>query len=243
MNVRVVAHVARPGLQHADQANLRAQKARIAGQLPQCAGRGAEEQVVEEALVAVGDITQLAGQCEGDQEVGHWQQQLLLASEPALGSVVLAGRAVAVAAGVVAVARGATGRAAVEVAAQGFGTALLNRAQGSLLAGQHLFAVLRAVGCTILTHNLAKRDHGRPAVKRSSAVAAVCSACWVRWVEIAVVVGEVWPIHSCSTRTLTPLSSNSVAQEWRSEWMVAGLLTPAACTALRKAFWSALSSI
>jgi hypothetical protein len=67
--------------------------------------------------VAIGDITQFRRQREGDEEVGNWQQQFLLAREPPLGGVVLASRAVAVAAGMVAVAQCAAGRAGVEVAA------------------------------------------------------------------------------------------------------------------------------
>jgi hypothetical protein len=71
MHVRVVAQIARPGLQDAEQAHLRAQKASVVGQLHQRGGRGAKEQIVERALVAIGDITQLGRQREGDQEVGH----------------------------------------------------------------------------------------------------------------------------------------------------------------------------
>jgi hypothetical protein len=88
---------------------------------------------------------------------------------------------VAVAAGVVAGTRGAAGRAAVAVAAQGFGTALLDRMECGLLAGQQLLALLRAIGRTRLTDKLAQRDHGSPAVRRSRARAAACSACWVSW--------------------------------------------------------------
>jgi hypothetical protein len=87
-----------------------------------------------------------------------------------------------VAAGMVPVAPRTAGRAAVDVTTQGLGATLLNRVQRRLLAGQQLVTVLRAIGRAVLAYNLTKRGHGSPAVRRSSAVAAVCSACWVRWV-------------------------------------------------------------
>src|SRR5439155_21473032 len=106
VDVRVVADLARPGLQHAEHAKLATQEARVQGQLLQSRSRGSKQQVVHGRLVAVGDVAQFGGQGEGDQEVRDWQQQLLLPRQPGLGGVLLASRTVASAARVIAVARG-----------------------------------------------------------------------------------------------------------------------------------------
>ena len=85
-----------------------------------------------------------------------------------------------IAARVIAVALGAAGWARIDVATQGLGTTLFDGLERGLLAGQQLLTVLRPIGWAVLTHNLAQRGHGNPAVSCSSAAAAVCSACWVR---------------------------------------------------------------
>src|SRR3954447_5918028 len=104
MNVRVVAQVARPGLQHAEHANLPTQKAWILGELLQSSGGGAKQQRVDRAWVLAGKRAQTSGQREGDQKVWHWQQYVLLVGQPGLAGILLTGRAVAIAAGMVAIA-------------------------------------------------------------------------------------------------------------------------------------------
>jgi hypothetical protein len=176
------AQVARPGLQDPQQADLTAKEARVACQLLERGGRGLKEQGVESALVRAGQLAQRWRQREGDQEVGHQQQQFLLPREPGLGGVVLAGRAVAVAVGMVTVALGTAGRADVELAAKCLGATVLNRLHRRQLARQHPLAKLGSVGWPIATEDLAERNHGMPTINRSSASLASSSALRVRWV-------------------------------------------------------------
>src|SRR5262249_60113470 len=60
---------------------------------------GLEERRVDDALVAAGHRAQLRRQREGDQEVGARQQAIELVLEPGPGLVLLATRAMPVAAG------------------------------------------------------------------------------------------------------------------------------------------------
>jgi hypothetical protein len=83
---------------------LATDKARIPGEPLKCSGRGSEQEVVDELLVATGESAQRVGQGESHQEVGHRQQQLLLASQPAVGVVIAALGTVAILTRVVAVA-------------------------------------------------------------------------------------------------------------------------------------------
>ena len=78
VDVRMVAQVARPGLQHAEYANLSSQEARILGELLQSCGGSAKEQRVDRAWVLSCQRSQTRGQREGDQKVRHGQQQRLL---------------------------------------------------------------------------------------------------------------------------------------------------------------------
>ena len=78
---------------------------------------------------------QAAGEREGDQKVGDRQQQGLLLRQPGLGRALLAGRTVAVATGVVAIASSRTGRTAVDMAAEYLGSTLFNRTHGCALIG------------------------------------------------------------------------------------------------------------
>jgi len=88
------------------------------------------------------------------QEVGDRQQQRLLLGEPGLGGFLLAGRAVAVATGVVAVANELTGRAGVDVAAERLGTTLGNGLYSLLLARRQRAAKARAVGGPIAAEDV-----------------------------------------------------------------------------------------
>src|SRR6266508_1151827 len=103
VDMRMVTQIARPGLEYAQHAELPANKARIGGQLLQRRGRGAKEQGVDLPLMAVRQRAQLGWEREGYQKIRYRQQTIVLRGQPAFGSVMLTGRAVTIAAGVIAV--------------------------------------------------------------------------------------------------------------------------------------------
>ena len=70
VNVRVVAEIASPGMEDADETHLPTDKTRILGQTLDSGGRGAEEGVVENFRVGTGDSSELAGEGESEEEVG-----------------------------------------------------------------------------------------------------------------------------------------------------------------------------
>src|SRR5947208_2496299 len=96
----------------------------------------------------------------------------------------------AVATGVIAVAGGLAGRAGRDLAAKGLGTALGDRLHRLKLAFGQRAAKARPVVGTIAAADVAEGDHRRPAESVLSTPLANSSAFWVRWIEIAVVVGE-----------------------------------------------------
>lgn len=65
----------------------------------QCAGSTRKKKVINKGLVIPGQESQLIGKRKGDHEVFHRQELLLLAIEPKGSLMILALRAVAVAAG------------------------------------------------------------------------------------------------------------------------------------------------
>ena len=109
--------------QHAD---LTADEAGVTGQVLSSSCRGAEEQAVEGALVAPGDLPERVGQGEGEHEEGGREEQRLLLLQPLLGFPVLTFGTMAVPAGMVAVLDLITLLAMVDMPAKGFGAAALD---------------------------------------------------------------------------------------------------------------------
>src|SRR5436853_428660 len=90
-----------PGMQHAQESDLRAKVFRIGGNFQQRCGAGLEQELEENLLVLPDERDQRVWHAE-DQVVIIDRQQLLLASaQPLVTSVGLALRAVAIAAGVI----------------------------------------------------------------------------------------------------------------------------------------------
>ena len=156
MHVGMVEQVAGPGVQHAYHANLPAHKAWIFCQLLGCPGGSAEEQVVDQLLVLAGNLAQFRWKREGQQEVRDAQEQSLLHFQPVLGLLVLAFGAVAVAAGVIAVADFTAGRADEDLPTQRLGAATLNGAHSLVVAGQQAGGVFLAIGGTVLAKDISQ---------------------------------------------------------------------------------------
>jgi hypothetical protein len=143
-------------VQDADQTELPANKAGILSQKLCCRCRGLKEQIIEKGLVRAGERAQGGGDGEGEHEVRHRQQKILLFLQPLLGFVVLTFRAVTVAAGVVAVLGLVALWAGIGLSTQGGGTALLDGAHDLSVAGEQAFGVLLAIGGTVLAEDVSQ---------------------------------------------------------------------------------------
>ena len=174
------AQVARPGLQHADEADLPAEEAWIAGQLLHRRRRGTKQQGIELALLAAGKLAQRGRQGEGEKEVWHRQQQVLLARQPGLSRGLLTGRTVTILARVVAVTCRGTSRTGVDLPAECLGATSFNCSQRCAMTREHALAVACPIGRSIPAEDLTERAPDRPAVNCSSASVACTSALRVR---------------------------------------------------------------
>ena len=143
-------------MQDADQAELSTDKTGVLGQELRCICRSTEEQVIDKSLVRAGEWAQGGGDGEGEHEVRDRQQKILLFFQPFLGFVVLAFRAVAVAAGVVAILGLIALRAGVDLPTQSWCAALLDGAHGPPVAGEQAAGVLLAIGGTVLAENVSQ---------------------------------------------------------------------------------------
>jgi len=94
--VRVQLELLIPGVQHTEEADLRAEKSRIAGHFKQGLGTGAEQQIVEDLLVLQDQWGQVAGKGEDHVHVGRGEKFLLTRSDPPFPIRSLTLRAVAV---------------------------------------------------------------------------------------------------------------------------------------------------
>ena len=74
VHVRVVGHGRAPGVQHRRDGDPGTQVLRVGGDREHGLGRGLEQQVVDHALVVVGDVADGRRQREDDVEIGHGQQ-------------------------------------------------------------------------------------------------------------------------------------------------------------------------
>ncbi len=118
VDMRVIIEATGAGVKDADEAEQAAQEPLLPAALQESVGGAAEEQVVEELLIAACKLVQLAGNGESDQEIGTGEQQMLLALQP-LGSIgVSALGAVPVVTAMVTVMGAVAGRAVVNAAAQ-----------------------------------------------------------------------------------------------------------------------------
>src|SRR6266481_2674969 len=74
VNMGMMLEVLPPGMEHAEEPNIRSQVLGIASKFEQRSGAGAEEQIVEQPLVLEDESGELVRQGEDDVEVRHGQQ-------------------------------------------------------------------------------------------------------------------------------------------------------------------------
>jgi hypothetical protein len=125
-----------PGMEHAEEADLRAEVAGTTGDLKQGRGTGLEEQVIDHALVLEREGSEFTRQGQGEDEmhVAGGQQFLFACLEPAETRVRLASGTMPVAARVIGDGRRmSAGGAAIAMAAECGGAAACDGEQDLLM--------------------------------------------------------------------------------------------------------------
>ena len=84
MDVRMVGHCRAPAVEHGGGSNARAEVLGIGCDREQRFGRRAEQQVVDDRLVLIGDWSNLGGQCEDHVKIADRQQIGLARRKPIL---------------------------------------------------------------------------------------------------------------------------------------------------------------
>src|ERR1700730_5632100 len=90
-----------PGMEHAEEADLCAQVAGIAGDLQESFAAGVKQQVIDQSLVLQCERSEFPRECEDDMDIAGGQQLSFPRLEPAQAGVALAPWAVPVAARVI----------------------------------------------------------------------------------------------------------------------------------------------
>src|SRR5258708_8123154 len=101
MNMRMDFEFLAPGMQHAEEANSRAETFRIACHFEKSFGTGTEQEIVEDFLVLQNQRSQAAGECEDHVQIAGREQFSSTRSDPAFPRSDLTLRAVAIAAAVI----------------------------------------------------------------------------------------------------------------------------------------------
>jgi len=162
VDMGMIGEIAAPGVQNAEHADLSTEEARILRQELGGSCGGTEEQIIEQGLMAACQGTQGSRDGEGEHEVGDAQEQVLLSLKPLLGLLVLAFGAVAVAAGMVAVADLVALGTGVELSAESLGAAGLNRMHSPAVRREQLVGVLLAIGRAVAAEDVGQLYSHRP---------------------------------------------------------------------------------
>src|SRR6266851_3138365 len=134
VNVGMMLEPLIPGMEHAEEADLRAQVAGIASDLQQGCGTSLEEQVVDHALVLERERREFTRQGEDEVHVAGGQQFLFACLEPVQTRVGLASWTMPVAARVIGDGRRmSAGGTAIAMAAKCGGAAARDREQDLLM--------------------------------------------------------------------------------------------------------------
>lgn len=160
VDVGVVGKIARPGMEHRQDAELGADPLRIVGEVLEGRCGFAQEQVVDGALVGACEVTQLGGEGEGDEVVGAGQESAAQALEPELRGAIVTLRAVSVAARVIGVVEAITGVADEQGAAESRGPAVDDVRHCPFVGGQHAVAIGLPVDLPSAAEDLRQFDHG-----------------------------------------------------------------------------------
>lgn len=160
MDVGMEMQVARPGLEHGEDAKLRAEVLVLAPDVEQrCCGL-ADQERVEDFLVGTDDGAQLFGHGERDQVVGHGQQAPALFGQPLRGIGVAALGTGPVIAGVIdQLAPAAV--ATVELRAQCRSAAGEDGLDGAPMRRQQTGAKLAFIRRPVAAQDCGQRDHGK----------------------------------------------------------------------------------
>src|ERR1700747_2025586 len=146
MDVRMVGHCRAPAVKHGGGADARAEVLGIGGDREPLFCRGAEQQVVDDSLVLIGDRGDLGGQCEDHVEIADRQQIGFARRQPILRRRALALWAMAVATRVVGDGAVATILAALDMPAECGRAALLDRRHDLELTQAHMPGIGLAPG-------------------------------------------------------------------------------------------------
>lgn len=164
VDVGVKRHRARPGVQHGEQPEPRAELPWIRGKSLERARGGGEQGVVDLFWMTSGQGAQFSREREGDEEIGTLQQSLALPLEPTAGLLAVTLGTVSVAARVIAVAFAAAAIAAEAMSAEGGGTAAEEVSHdATLVARQSL-----EPRCTGLAEDLRQLEHDQIRGRASS---------------------------------------------------------------------------
>jgi hypothetical protein len=116
--VRVQFEFLTPAVQHAEEADFRAEMLGIACDFQKGFRTGAKQEIVDDLLVLQDQWSQPVGQCEDNMDVTRWEKLLAPRCEPAIASSCLTLRAVPISARVVGDSAMSTASAFIEMAAE-----------------------------------------------------------------------------------------------------------------------------
>lgn len=188
VDVGVVGKIARPGMEHRQDAELGADPLGIVSKELEGRCGFAQEQVVNGSLVGAGKGAQLGREGEGDEVVGARQESVAQAFKPDLRGAIVTLRAVSVAARVVGIVEAVTGVADEQGAAESRGPAVDDVRHRPSVGGQHAVAIGLPVGLSSAAEDLRQLDHCGVAggqlrcIKRLIGSLAASRISRVRWV-------------------------------------------------------------
>jgi len=159
MDVGVITQIARPSLEHGQEADVGTEILVVAGDVPQSAGAFSQEQRVETLLVGADHLPELGRHGEGDQVISHGQQLTSLAVAPLGGIGVTALGTGPVVAGVIGIVLLAA-VAAVELPAQGGGAAGQKGGDGAPMRGQEARAIFPLIRRPVPAQDCGQWDQG-----------------------------------------------------------------------------------